>query len=128
VVRTGQFPIGVGKRSRPHAEGDVRKQSGEAIAGGRSAIGGARRSLARRRRLLADPPGDPSGVGRGSVWVGAPGGGPAPETGGELHDMPVECEGSVLVGIVHGASNGRDELGQVRVVGQPFVRGHAWRS
>ena len=127
VVSTGQFPIGVGKRSRPHAEGDVRKQSGEAIAGGRSAIGGARRSLARRRRLLAEPPGDPGGVVPGSVRVGFHALGGGRETGGELHDMPVECQGSVLVGIDHGASNGRDELGQVRVVGQPVVRGHAWR-
>jgi hypothetical protein len=42
--------------------------------------------------------------------------------------MPVECEGSVLVGIDHGASNGRDELGQVRVVAQLVVRGRAWWS
>ena len=128
MVSTGQFPIGVGKRSRPHAEGDVRKQSGEAVAGGRSAIGGARRSLARRRRLLAERPGDPGGVVPGSVRVGFHARGRGRETGGELHDMPVECQGSVLVGIVHGPSNGRDQLGQVWVVGQPFVRGHAWRS
>lgn len=128
MVGTGQFPIGVGKRSRAHAEGDVRKQSGEATAGGRSTIGGARRSLARRRRLLAESPGDPGGVVPGSVRVGFHACGRGRETGGEPHDMPVECEGSVLVGIVHGASNGRDELGQVRVVAQPVVRGHAWRS
>lgn len=128
MVGTGQFPIGVGERSRHQAEADVRKQSGEAIAGGRSTGGGARGSLARRRRLLAEPPGDPGGLVPGSVRVGFHALGRGREAGGELHDMPVECEGSVLVGIDNGASNGRDQLGQVRAVGQPVVPGRAWRS
>ena len=127
MVGAGQFPVGMCERSRHHAKANIGEQAGEAAASGRSTIGGARLRPARRRRLLADPLGDPGGVVPGPVGFGFYALGRGREAGGEFHDMPVECEGSVLVGIVHGASDGRDELRQVRVVGQPFVRG-AWRS
>ena len=42
--------------------------------------------------------------------------------------MPVECPGSMLVGIGQGATDRPNELAQVRVVSQLVVRGRAWRS